>query len=815
MIIFCIRFVNAQIQDTTVIKADTMIDNSIDDIVKANARDSIVYFPQSNVTIMYGKSNVEYQTMKITAAIIEMDNQNKTLMAYGVKNDTTGKLMDTPIFSEGNTKMEAEKIAYNMESKKGKIWNAYTTESNMLVYGQEIKKDDKDVMYMKNLNCIPCDYKDAKTYFVATKAKIIPNDKIITGPMYLKIGNIPTPLFLPFGFFPNTKKSTSGFLMPFIGNSPTQGFFLKDGGMYLAINQKTDLFLRGDVYSNGSWGVRAINNYISLYRFRGSVMFGYSEYFTGDRDIPSQNHPQKSFNVQWKHFQDSKLNPGVRISADVNYNNNKFNKYNAINSGQYLNNVFMSNVSFSKTLPFGLVSVNAMHSQNSQNSYAEITLPQFALNVNRFFPFNLNGTKKPNILTKTGISYVLEAKNTLVGTDTTLFKTQTLEQRMRNGVRQTLPISTSFNILKNITVSPGANFSMVSYAKKINRYFDASNNLKTDTIQQFVNGFDMNFNTSVSFKVYTDFFFKKGKTQQIRYMLIPTFSYMYRPDIAKDLSYQKQYQDNVGHTYYYSIFETGIYGGPTIGKQNGVSFNFNNNIEAKVKTKTDTGFVYKKKTLLQNLGISGNYNFAADSFRLSYINFSARNKIWKFFDFLANATADPYYYDKTSNYRTSKYLYQQENKLARFTQMNFAVNGAFSSDILAAMNATRQPPQYTNAAENGAAPTSLPWSLNFNYNININLMNPNQKQTTQTFNFSGSWSMTKFWKFGITSGYDFINKQLSYTSINIYRDLKCWEARIQWIPFGFRKSYSITINLKNSMFSEFKIPRQRQWFDNL
>ncbi|HPQ09221.1 MAG TPA: putative LPS assembly protein LptD [Bacteroidia bacterium] len=798
------------------IEPDSIYSNELSEEIKASAFDSIIFFPKLKTTILYKKAEIETknesgESLKLTSGIIEMNEETKVVTAKGIL-DSTGKLAETPVFLEGSNKMEAEKIAYNLQTNKGKIWNAYTTESNMIVYGNEIKKDDKDILYLKNLKCIPCEYKDAQTFFVATKAKVIPDDKIVTGPMYLEIAGIPTPLFLPFGYFPNTKRSTSGFLMPFVGNSPTQGYFLKDGGLYWAISEKIDLFLRGDIYTNGSWGIRALSNYYFIYKAQGAFQIGYSEYVLGDKDISSNVPKTKSYQIIWKHFQDNKLNPTIRFSADVNYNANKFNQYNAINTGQYLNNAFLSNVAFSKTFRFGVISLNGTHSQNSQTHYAEMNLPQLTINVNRFFPFNPDGTKPGNILTKLGISYVLESRVNVKGTDTTLFEQKTFSKRMQTGIRQTMPINTTFNLFKYITVTPGINLSMVSYPRSIRKSFQ-NNLIKTDTIQGWTNGFDANANVSVSLKVFTDVFFNKGKIKQLRYMLIPTFSYVYRPDLAKSWGYQKTFYDTSGRSYHYSIFENTLYGGPVIGQQNILTFNLNNNIESKMKVKTDTGISYKKITLLQNLGISGSYNFAADSFQLSNITFSARNKLWKFFDFLVNATADPYYFDKTSNRRINKYLAEQNGQLVRWTSFNFALNGAITSSELKQL--IPQIPQYSNSAERGTNAPDLPWRISINYNLSINLSNPNNKTITQGIFTGIDWSITKNWKIGASANYDLKNKKFAYSSIDLKRDLKCWEASIRWVPFGQLRSYMFSINLKHSMLSEFKIPRQRQWFDNL
>lgn len=806
-----------------VVTVDTLEeDEPLDKKIIYNARDSIRYEATGNKIYLFGEAYVEYGDMNLKAEFIEIDNDKNLVTAYGT-TDSTGKKVGTPIFKDNTQEFNAEKIMYNLKTKKGKIFNVLTKQGDMLVFGNEIKKDSTDVIYMKNLKCIPCQYEDAKTAFRATKAKIIPDDKIVTGPMYLEISGVPTPLMLPFGYFPNSKRRHNGILLPFVGNSPGQGYFLKDGGFYWGINDKTDMVIRGDIYSNGSWGLRTTNDYNVLYKYVGAVNLGYSEFVIGDKDVPALYSKQKSYNINWSHTQDNRNNPSVRFGADVNYINQKYNKFNSLNSGQYLANTFQSNVNFTKSWRLSSLSLNAMGSQNTISGVVDLSFPQLTFNVNRFFPFKRENAVKPNVFDKIGVNYLLEARNTLTGYDSILFKGD-IEKKLKYGIRHSLPVSTNFNIAKYITVTPGVNLSSVMYTKSTRKEFlNTTNTLKTDTVNGFAAGYDANFTTAVSTKLFMDYMFKSKRLKQIRHLLIPTITYMYRPNFGEEQYgfWKKVIVDTLGTTQYYSVFQNNIFGGPAIGEQNTLNFNLNNNIEAKVRKKTDTGYVYNKATILQNLSASGFYNFAADSFNLSNINVSARNKLFKFFDLVGNAVFNPYVYDTLYKRDVARYQYNESGKLARFTSANIAVNAAFSSNVLEAIRNARKPPNMTNGAERGAEKTKtteegpLPWNLNVFYNLNITQQYIGAKMKyTQSLNFSGSVDVTKNWKIGATSGYDFTNKQLSYTSVNLYRDLKCWEARIDWIPFGFRKSYSLTINLKTSMLSDIKIPRQRQWFDN-
>lgn len=801
------------------LKPDTDSEGFLENPVIYNAKDSVVFLSEKKQVFLYGNSHVEFGNTNLDAEFIEIDYLKNIVTAYG-KKDSLGKNVGSPVFKDGDQEMKADKIIYNLKTKRGKIYNALTKQGELLVIGSEIKKDSTNIVYMKDMKCIPCQQEDARTIFRATRAKIIPDDKIVTGPMYLEIGGVPTPLGLPFGYFPNSKRQHNGILIPTFGNSATQGFNLRNGGYYWGINDKTDMIIRGDIYGNGSWGLNTTNDYNVLYKANGLVYLGYSQFNIGDKDIPKSYSKQKAYEIRWTHNQDNKSDPTIRFSANVNYRKNQqYNRINAVNSGQFLQNSFQSNVNFTKTFKLSALSLNATHSQNSISKQVEITFPSLTYNINRFYPFRREGAVKQTVLDKIGINYLLEARNTLRGNDTSIFKGNVLDS-LQYGIKHSLPISTNFNILKYLTVTPALNLSSVMYTKYTQKDF-VNGTLTTSTKKGFAGGYDANFSTALNTKVFFDYYFKKGKIKQIRHLLIPTLSYLYRPDFGQEqYGIWKSVQTSTnGATGYYSVFQNSLFSGPAQGKQNALSINLNNNIEAKLKQKTDTGYVYNKRTLMQNISLGTGYNFAADSFNMSLVNLTARTKLFKYFDVVASSNFDPYGYDKNLGRRVKEFNYKYSGDPARLTNANFAINTAFSSNMIEAAKKTRQAPSVTNGAEQGAkddidVTEKLPWNLNIYYVLALNNPNDRKLQPTQTLNFSGDLKPTKNWKIGITSGFDFTNQKLSYTSFNVYRDLKCWEARIDWIPFGLRKSYNLTINLKASMLSEFKIPKRSPPIDN-
>ncbi len=784
-----------------------------------NAKDSIRYETKGQKIYLFGDAYVNYESMNLKSEFIEIDNAKNTITAYG-KKDSLGVETGTPIFKEGAQEIACRKMVYNLKTKKGKIYDIETKEGDLILMGSEVKKDSNNVVYMKNLKCIPCEFKDSRTLFKAKYAKIIPDDKIVTGPVYLEIGGVPTPLGLPFGFFPNTKKAHSGIIIPTYGNSEALGFYLQNGGFYWAINNKTDMTIKGDIYGNGSFGLKTVNNYNINYKFNGSLALAFSQFNEGEKEIPLSYKKRQDISITWRHIQDQKNNPTIRFSSDVNIRTSQYNKNNLVNNSQYLTNTFQSNINFTKTFKAASLSINARHDQNTQTQIMNISFPELTFNVNRFYPFKKESRIKQNAFDKIGISYLFEAKNTLTGKESTIFQGDVLDS-IKYGARHSLPISTNLTVLKYFTLTPALNLSAVMYTKTKTKELDyATNQIISTTQKDFKTGYDANFNTSLTTKLFMDYMFKSKRIKQIRHLLIPSLNYTYRPNFG-DAQYGF-WKDIITDTVNkiktkYSIFENTLFGGPTIGTQNSLGINLNNNLEAKIRKNTDTGFVDKKIILIQNLSFNATYNFAADSFKMSNISMTGRTKIWKFFDLMFSSNFDPYFYDKASNRRTKNFTINENGKLARFTTGNIAINASFSSASIQSMRvkkpSTEQNATATNATQNQQG--SLPWSLNIYYNINFITNNVTNALTQiQTLNFNTDLSVTKYWHLGVTSGYDFTAKNISFTSFNVGRDLKCWAAAINWVPFGIRKSYSITINLKSSMLSDVKIPRTRQWFDN-
>ena len=814
-------------------------DAGIESPVDYEAEDSIRLEAENKKAYLYGNAMVHYQDFDLKAAYIEIDNKSNLITAVGMP-DSNGVIKGSPEFKQGKDQMKCEKVVYNLKTKKGKIFGISTKQNEFFIHGEAVKKDTNNIMSIRKMRCIPCEFEDARIYFRASKAKIIPNDKIVTGPLFLEVSNIPTPLGLPFGFFPNVSVNSSkaGILMPSYGYSASQGFYLQNMGYFIPVNNKLQVFLYGNIYSNGSWAINTSSphsmfNYKVNYKYSGSFNLAFSQNVSG---IPEDNPKfgsirdvnaltkANNFRITWSHTQDNKYNPTIRFSASVNAGSSGFGKYNNQNQTNYLQSSLNSQIAFTKTFRTSMLTINARSNQNLQTNLIEIDAPQLTYAVNRMYPFKNQAHTTQTWLDKLYVDYTLQTQATVITKDSLLFTKSTLDS-IKYGVYQRIPIGTNISLLKFFTLSPQATFQQYTNFQTIEQKYDTS----TKTQNTFIRrgpalAFDQSYQVNLTTKVYGDYLFNSKILKQIRHQIIPTIGFVVHPDMENKYGFYKPLQTGIDTTDrkhpqpiyngYYSRFQNGLFGGPSGAPSGALTFNINNTIDAKVRKKTDTSITYQKVAILQMLSIGGSYDFFAKLNKLSLINLSARNSFFKNMVSVSFVSIfDPYALNKYGNRSdtllagTSKKL-----KLARFTSCNFSTNATL-----------------TNAKIKSLASSKQPFSITLNYNLSFvkggitSGGNPENPSSTTTIpnsykqNLGATFSIkpTPNWKVDVTSGYDFALKNISYTRFTIYRDLRCWEAHITWVPFGYSKQYMLTLNLKVSSLRDIKIPKQKLWQDNL
>lgn len=807
---------STRIDSVQVLSIDSFISkDALESKVTYKAKDSIRFDLKNQQIYLFGESEIYYQDIELKAEEIESDLDSNIVTARG-KKDSTDNYFGEPVFKQASKEFNAHEIKYNFDTKKGLITDVKTQEGEGYIHGNKIYKNPDNILYIKNGKYTTCNLAEPHYHFGATKLKIIPNDKIITGPADLFIEKAPTPFAIPFGFFPNSNKQKSGIIIPAPGESQQYGFFLINGGYYLYINEYIDAEITADFYAKGSWATRFNSNYKNRYHFDGNINLSYSDFKNGEKEFPDFSE-RKDFFFRWRHNQDPKARPNSSFNANVNIGTttNFTNNYNS-NSNDYLSSSFNSSVSYTKRFgnsPFTL-NLNGSHSQNSLTKMITVRLPDVALNMARIYPFKMNkkiGSQR--FYEKIGINYSMNARNEVTALDSlyNINEPQYLTRKFKNGMKHTASLSTSVKMLKYFSLTPSVNYSELWYLKSINKTWeDSTNSVRTDTINGFARGNSYSMAANLTTKYYGMYSFRGKTIKALRHVITPSVGVSYIPENNSGL---RSYTDSSNTRYEYSIFQDGIYGRSNTTEAGFVNMSLLQNFEMKVRNKKDTANPITKITLLENLGLTTNYNMLADSFNWSNISVTARTYILKKINVNFSGSVDPYALD-TSGVRINKSNLSQTGSLGRLTSANLAVSFALRSKTQPKQNktskfGTEEELAYINSNLDDYIDFDVPWTLNIGYNVNYSKPQFNDSERIiQTLNFAGDVSLTKKWKVGFNSGYDFQNHKYTYTTLNFYRDLHCWEMSLQWVPFGIRQSYIFTIKVKSSILQDLKLTRR-------
>ncbi|HNT79950.1 MAG TPA: putative LPS assembly protein LptD [Bacteroidia bacterium] len=807
---------NLQQNDT--LKQTIIISDDLRSEVKYFARDSIVYDISINKIYLYGDAKVTYENIELTAAFIELDWNNKEVSAQGIP-DSTGSFKGLPVFKEASNSFSSSRIRYNFDTKKGKIYEVTTQQGEGYIHGTTVKKTNDVNYYIRSGKYTTCNDPHPHYFIGSSKLKIINNDKIVSGPANLVISDIPTPFFIPFGYFPYSSKRKSGIIIPGFGESANRGFYLLNGGYYFGINDYIDLELLGDIYSLGSWGLKTNSRYINRYKYNGSFGLSYSINSSGDKELPGYSR-SKDFFIRWNHSMDPKARPNTTFSASVNAGSSTYYTNNLSSANNYLSNTFTSSIAWSRFWPgkpYNL-SLSANHSQNTISRDVSITLPNASFGVSTLYPFKPKINRGTNKwFHKLGVSYQGVFSNQISNKDTLLFK-KDFERQMRNGFSHSIPISTSIKAFKFFTWSNSVSYRSVWYFKTIEKSFDIeSNQVNIDTINGFKTAHELAFSSSLNTRVYGMINFKNGFIKAFRHVFTPSVGFSIRPDYSRSsFGYYKRVDiDTLGNSSLYSIFEQGIYGGPAAGKSGFVSLGLDNNFEMKVRAKTDSGYVDKKIKLLESLSFNTGYNIAADSLRWSPLSMNARTTVLEKLN-MSFSSAFDWYVTNENGIRLNRLEINENKRLARLTAANFSSSYSLihQRKSIESDKGSKEDLEHIRKNKDQYVDYSIPFNLYLTYSMTYS--KPGDKlpsNTVQTLGFNGDLALTPKWKITYYSGWDFNTKKLSYSSIGFYRDLHCWEMSLNWIPTGGQQSYFFKINVKSSILQDLKLTKKSDQYD--
>jgi len=844
---------NAELIQSDTLVSDTIQINSLalDSFPKAiieapivyNASDSIIVSFDGQKVYLYNNSTVTYQDIELTAYFIELDLQTKEIYAEGLL-DSTETLVQKPIFRQGSEEYDSETMRYNFETEKAFITNVVSEQGEGRILSDRTKKIGKEVFITENAKYTTCDADHPHFYLHLSKAKVISGNKIITGPAYMVLEDFPIYFpFIPFGYFPNSPSYSSGILVPTYGEEQNRGFFLRDGGYYWAANEYFDLAVRGDMYSRGSWGTKLHTNYKKRYKFSGAFDFKYAMNVYGEEGLDTYSRSPQ-FQVTWSHSQDGKANPNQTFSASVNFSTSGYDKQNSLSANNYLRTQKSSSISYSRKFentPFNM-SGNFRHSQNSTDTTLTLSLPELTFSMAKVYPLRKKNRIGPlKFYEKFGISYTGNLKNSITAKEYEILD-QSFADDWKNGIKHGIPISfPSFNLFKFVNVSPSIGYNEKWYIKKYDYSYSKDEvfqdergndtHIKIDTITGLNRIYDYSYSLSTSTNIYGMYIplNPNSKIKGIRHKFSPSASFSYRPDFGDPrFGYWQTIVDSSGMISYHDVNANGIYGGsPGRGASGAISLSINNNVEMKVldladTTKTDTEQQFRKVKIIDNLSFSSSYNLIADSLNLAPISMRARTTIAGV-SINMGGILDPYELDE--NYRKiNKFSWNEKNgigKLGRITRANMSFGMSFKSKKgEQESDRNKELVEDVNLFQGGYEDYidfNIPWDFGFDYSLNYSgptSSTPNGT-VTQTLGFRGNVNLTEKWRISMNTNFDIMEKEFSFTTFNVNRDLHCWAMSFNFVPFGYMKSYSFTINAKSSMLKDLKLQKQQSHYDNL
>jgi len=820
---------NTEIDSTAsgliVVEPDTVMieEGPIEEIITYPATDSTVYDIAEQRVRMYNAAKVTYGTITLESDYIEYDFIKGSVLAYG-QTDSLGQPIGRPVFTENGQSFTADTIRYNFESKKGVIKEVRTNDGESYVHAEVSKKQENDHIHNLGGKYTTCSQEDPHYHFRFKKMIVIPDDKVITGPVYMKLGKIPTPLALPFGFFPNTTEQKQGILIPSYGFSDGLGYFLIDGGYYIPVNEHWDTKLTADIYSRGTWGGRNLTRYFNKYRYNGNIDLSFTNRLTGDRELLNFSKTQ-SFFLRWSHTQDRKARPSTSFSANVNMGtSNNFSTNLNSSQNDFISNTFGSGVSYTKQFSTSRLSANLRQSQNTQSRSFNLTLPQITFNKNRFFVplgwMTKNGVKARKLDNILGINYSSQFENTLVTTEPELRfdNLERLRGQLKNGVSHTIRANSSIK-LGHFTLNPNASYNERWHFAKTQEQFDfGSGEAVTDTVNGFFTTRDYNLGADLTTKIYGMSTFKGDGIQAIRLVMTPSVGY----SLAPEQSFFQTYEDTVS-VQEYNPFMVSAYSQGNIAERSAITFGLVNSLEMKVKTGRDSVATTKKVKLIENFSVRSNYNLAAEKFQLAIFNVAARTTLFKNVSLQYSGTFDPYAVDDNGA-RINEFRYKTGGPIVRNTSNTFALSTALSGgegkkkrNPLEAEFVDDNELEEIENNRRDYVDFNIPWKLNLSYTLNTrkSYLPKDEGGRIDTtivaqhgIAFNGNFRVLEKWKVGFTSGYDVVDGDWTPTNLTLSWDLHCWEFTGNVIPFGQRKSYNIRIGIKASVLQDLKLQKR-------
>ena len=772
------------------------------------ATDSVTFNMRTNRVFLYNETQVIYGDIELNAYKTEFDMTTRIVYAT-VGKDSLDRNIGVPLFRERSSEYEADSMSYNFQTGRGIIHQIRTQQGEGFLHATISKRYSEGHIDMSGGKYTTCDSDCCPHFYLSlSKARVYPGDKVVFGPAHLVLLDVPLPLILPFGFFPQTNKdAVSGIIPPTIGMEISRGLSLTNGGYYFAFNDHFDAQLMADIYSTGTWRSMMTARYMKRYKFSGDMTMSYGVSVAGEKGLDQAKTTQ--YSAQWSHRQDPKSNPYNSFQASVNYSSSSYDKeFNYTNTEAYFNNTKTSSISFSRRWPNSPFhfSTNMRANQTSNNGMVTIDFPNFSFRMDRIYPFRKKESiGKPGWYEDIALQYDANFQNIFEGHEDDLFNDQNFRD-MRNGFQHKMPLSINFKVFRHFNITPSLNYTGVAYSSKIKKTFDAdsigSDNrlgvIVVDTIRglSYAHAILPTMSVSTAPKFFLmNVYGPNSRVEAIRTVISPTAGISYTPDVSAFFDYYETIITRDDKPHRYSIYENQrLFGTPTAPGQSGsVNLGINGNIEMKVRSAADSAAESRKVKILNNISATTRYDLFADSMNFSNISLSANTTLLGM-NMTLSGTVDPYALTP-EGFRIDQYG-------PRLTNMNF--NTGISLPLNRRDRNNREDDEYSYF--------DVPWNVSFNYSLSY--IKPRfEGEFTQTLSFSGNVTFTKKWSLNFSSSYDFDAKQIAYTTASINRDLHCWQMSMSFSPFGVNKYYFFTINVKSSTLQDMKYEKKRSAAD--
>lgn len=839
----------------------------LDKPIQFSAKDSLVIVfddTEGDEGNLVGNANVQFGEIKLDAYSIDILFEKSELLARGLPVDTG--MVGMPTFAQGTETFSGSSFAYNLETERGRVVGARTNyDEGFIEAGIAKVKEDSTLYILDGLyttcNCAPG---ETPSYSLRShKMKIVDQKWIYTGPIQLYIYNVPMPIWLPFGMLPNLEGRRSGPLPPEVGEDQ-RGFFVKNWGWYWAINDFMDLQVRAGVWTKGSWQINPSYRYNRRNRYSGGVSIDFLHERNGEKEDPDFQTINRG-SLRWTHNQT--LNPTAKFTANVNLATADYNQRVSDRYDDNVRQTISSAIQFNKRWSSGgrSFSINLRQNQVLATGVADLTLPEVRFSQSTRTPFKRSQRlpgQDEQWFEKITVSYDGRLSNLFNFTplpddslivsdpealdftwwdalfDQGKYERATGKSSTRFNIRAThsVPIAAPFIINRIpiinrslvLNVSPNFRYSEDWYSETERRSVDSTNTLQIEKVADFFALRQFQLGVSANTTIYGIFPVKAGSFEGLRHTVRPRLSFNYRPDYSNDFwGYTKSYIDTSG-----AVIKYGLVPQVPFGKQQALSYGFDNVFETK-RVRTDSTGERRINTLkLFNVNLSSSYNFAADSLRMAPISVSARTRILNRVNVNFSSRFSPYKLNEQGQTINDYVFSLRHFAFARMTSLRLSADFSLRSSQSArtpSSGVDRSPfpnqgglPSfdYGNSSGLGTADPfsygfqddarfadfSIPWSLDFRLSYSLN----RSSVTTRTFTINSNFdfNVTPNWRIRGQTGYDLERRELVTTSLNIFRNFECWEMSLRWVPFGQFQSYGFDLHVKSGKLRDLLRIRQ-------